>query len=580
METSFKVNRAQIILGFTLMVFIILAVRLFYIQVIEHDLHTRQANSMQVLKDTIQPERGQIYIRDGNNTAPLVLNESVYTVFADPQEITDKNEVISKVSAIVGDKYEANESLFDSADLRYVVLARQINRTQAEEIKELDLEGVGSQASTRRVYPEGSLASQTLGFVNLDNEGQYGIEEYLNKELSGTPGVLESVTDVRRIPLTIGQHDTRVPAVNGDNIVLSLDRNIQTEVESMLAQGLKNVGATTGSVVVMDPQNGEVLAMANYPTYDPANYNKVTDANAFQNASVSNAFEPGSVVKAMTTAAAIDSGAVKWDSTFYNPGCVQVSDAEICNVERTVDGQSLSVTKILQLSLNTGVVWELEQMGGGSINGRAKNTLYNYFHERYRLNQLTGIEQGNENAGMIYAPDHVQGGTVNYANMTFGQGFRTTTIELLTAFSAVINGGTYYRPQLVKGTLGGDNIINAKDPEIIESGIVSPETSEAMKKIMKQARSDNGGDVLDRGYNVGAKSGTAQVYDSSTGLYSKTQYIGTYLGFGADASGTAKYAIMVRVDDAKISGYAGSEAAGPIFTNISNWIINYKGISK
>ena len=580
METSLKINRAQIILGFTLVVFVILAVRLFYIQVIEHDLHTRQANSMQVLKDTIQPERGQIYIRDGNSTAPLVLNESVYTVFADPQEVTDKNEVIEKVSAIVGNKYEADESLFDQEDLRYVVLARQINRSQAEEIRDLDLEGVGSQASTRRVYPEGSLASQTLGFVNLNNEGQYGIEEYLNKELSGTPGVLESVTDVRRIPLTIGQHDVRVPAINGENIVLSLDRNIQTEVESMLAQGLKNVGATTGSVVVMDPQNGEILAMANYPTYDPANYNKVTNASDFQNASVSNAFEPGSVVKVMTTAAAIDSGAIKWDSTFYNAGCVQISDAEICNVERKVDGQSMSVTKTVQLSLNTGVVWELEQMGGGSINSRAKNTLYNYFHERYRLDQLTGIEQGNESTGMIYPPDHSQGGLVNYANMTFGQGFRTTMVELLSAFSATINGGTYYRPQLVKGTLSSDNMINEKDPEIIESGVVSPETSESLRKIMTQARTDNGGDVLDRGYNVGAKSGTAQVYDPNTGLYSKTQYIGTYLGFGADASGTAKYAIMVRVDDAKISGYAGNEAAGPIFTNISNWIINYKGISK
>ncbi|GHU08824.1 stage V sporulation protein D [Alphaproteobacteria bacterium] len=578
METANKLTRVQVILGLTILVFVILAVRLFYIQVIEHDRYTEVARGMQVMKDTILPERGQIYIRDGSGTAPLVLNESVYTVFADAQEIENKDEVINKVSSVAGDKYVDPAEMLGDAENRYVVLARQLSRTQAEEIRGFDLAGVGVQATTRRVYPEGGLAGQSIGFVNLDGKGQYGIEQYLDKELTGTPGVLESVTDVRRIPLTIGQHDVRVPAENGQNIVLTIDRNIQAEVETVLAAGLKNVGATQGSVLVMDPSNGAVLAMANFPSYSPADYGRVTDASLFQNATVSDAFEPGSVTKVMTTAAAIDSGVVNQNSTFYNPGCVQIADAKICNVLRNIDGQTMSMTQVLQYSLNTGVVWELEQMGGGSINDRAKNTLYNYFHERFRFDKTTGIEQGGETEGMIYSPEHEQGGVVNYANMTFGQGFRTTMVEMLSAFGGAINGGTYYQPHLVEGTLNSENAIVAKDVEVIDGGMVRPETSTAIRGMMIDARRGNAG--ADRGYNVGGKSGTAQVYDASLGRYSDTRWVGTFLGFGADASGTPKYVIMVRVDDSKAGGYAGSAAAEPIFTAISNWIIDYKGISK
>ena len=561
--------------------FIILLVRLFYIQIIEHDRYLQLANSMQVMRDIIQPERGQIYIRDGSSVAPLVLNKTVFTVFADPQEMVDKDEVISKVRPIVGDRYEAADNALDDSSARYVVLARQVSRDLAEQIQDLKLKGVGLQANTQRVYPEGSLASHTIGFVNMDGKGQYGVEEYLDQDLRGTPGQLESVTDVRRIPLTIGQHDVRIPAIHGQSIVLTLDRNIQSEVEAALSWGLKNVGATSGSVVVMDPQNGEVIAMASYPNYDPANYNKVSDNSVFANTAVSYSFEPGSVAKVMTMAAAIDSSAVNQSSTFYNAGCVQIEDARICNVDRTVDGRNLSMNEVLQYSLNTGVVWTLEQMGGGSINSRAKNTLYNYFHDRYRLDMTTNVEQGGEAQGLIFPPDHEQGGVVNYANMTFGQGFRTTTISMLSAFCAVINGGTYYQPRLVAGVLDNENIIMPTEPIVVSGGIVNSETSKAVRDMMRQARIGYFGNPnADNGYLVGAKSGTAQVYDPNTGLYSTTRYIGTFLGYGADASSEAKYAIMVRVDDSRAGGFAGSEAAGPIFTRISDWIINYKGISK
>jgi cell division protein FtsI/penicillin-binding protein 2 len=574
-------SRAQIIIIGLFVVMAIFVVRLFYIQVIQHDKYAAEADDMQVTKYTIQPERGQIYVHDGDGLAPLVLNETVYTVFADPKEINDVAAVENTVRQVAGGEAinDAFAKLSDKSQ-RYVVLARQVTRTQAEKIRAAKLAGVGTQTGTRRVYPEGELAAQTLGFVNADGVGQYGIEQFLNDELTGKPGVLQSVTDVRHIPLTIGQHDVRVPATNGAELVLTLDRNIQAQAETTLKSGLDKVSATRGSIVVMNPENGAIMALANFPSYNPAEYGKVQDASLFQSVAVENAFEPGSVMKALTTGASLDSSAINRDSTFYNTGCVQIADARICNVERSVDGRNMNMTQILQYSLNTGVVWQLEQMGGGAINTQAKTTLYNYFTGHYRFGQKTGVEQVGESAGLVFAPDDVEGGVVRYANMTFGQGMNATMLQVASAFAAAVNGGTYYKPHVVDGTRGVNGQLQADAPEVVARDVLKPETSQTLKAMLHDARQAYTGGGADGGYFVGAKSGTAQVYDEKTGKYSETDTIGTYLGFGADSTGTAKYVIMVRVDDSRAGGFAGSVAAGPIFTEMSNWIINYRGVSK
>ena len=583
MNAKPKTSRTKIIIGLTFFVMVIFAIRLFNIQIIDHDKYRLQSENSQTTKYTIQPKRGQIYIRDRNNFAPLVLNEPIYTAFADPVEIDkeDESKVAEMIRKIAPDKVnEESLNLLSSDKLRYVVIAKQLTRKEAEQVKDADFYGVGVQIGTRRSYPEGGLAGQVLGFVNADGEGQYGIEQYLDIDLRGTPGLMKSAISSQNIPLTIGVNDVRIPAVDGANVVLTLDRNIQSQAETILKNGLERVGAENGSMLVMDPNTGAILAMTNYPTYNPAEYFKVQDASAYTNNIVSNPFEPGSVAKVMTMASAIDSGSVWRESVFSNTGCVQVADANICNADRTVDNRTVSMTTVLQYSLNTGVVWALSQMGNGNINNQAKEKLYDYFSNHYRLNRPTGIEQAGEIAGNMYKPTDVQGGPVNYANMTFGQGFSTTVLNMAAGFSAVVNGGTYYKPHLVYGDLDTSGQVRLHEPEVVNESVVSAETSRIIREMMKQARYDNGGNVLDRGYFVGAKSGTAQVYDEKTGKYSTERMVGTYLGFGADVSGTPKYVIMVRVDDSRAGGYAGTTAAGPIFTEMSNWIINYEGITK
>lgn len=584
MEEKPKISRAQWLTFGLFLVLAIFIVRLFYIQVIEHDKYAAQADQMQINKRTINPERGEFFVRDRDGTlSPLVLNQTVYTVFADPTQIKDAGKIRDLIKKVAGGQALTNnfDKLGDTTT-QYVVLARQVTHTQAKRIREADLKGVGLQATSRRIYPEGSLAAQTLGFVNVDGQGQYGIEQYLNKELTGEPGVLQSVTDVRHIPLTIGAHDVSVPAKNGTDYVLSIDRSIQAHAERSLEEGLRRVNATKGSVAVMEIDTGRILAMANLPSYDPANYNKVTDTAIFQNTITMRPYEPGSVIKPFTISASMNVGSIGRYATFHNTGCIKVADAEICNLYRQVDGQTLDIADILRYSLNTGAVWALEQMGGGDINLTARQRLYDYFTANYRFVQKTNIEVSGEAIGSIMKPDSSNGAKVTYSNMTFGQGINVTMIQIIAAFSAVINGGTYYQPTLILGTINKNGELVEQKPKVVATGVLKSEISKDLKEMLRAIRTSSAYlSQVDRGYYVGGKSGTAETVDPATGKYGG-QTIGSYLGFIGDETGAPKYAIIVRVDDGHVAAGSttGSAAAQPIFDTISQFVIEYEGVTK
>lgn len=554
----------------------IFVVRLFYLQVIRHEYYLAEADTLQVSKLTINPERGSIYAMDRDTPVPLVLNETVFTVFADPTEVKEPDTIAARLRKIAGGNVlQGFEDNLTNKKLRYVVLARQVTRAQAELIKKENLEGVGLQESSRRVYPEATLAAQALGYVDADGNGQYGLEGALDDRLTGTPGLLETITDVRRIPLTIGTDDMRVAARDGDDVVLTIDRNIQAQVEKLLKTGLERAKATKGSVLVMDPRDGSILAMANLPTYHPGEYAKVEDYQVFQNTIVSQPYEAGSVIKAMTMAAGLDSGVIGYNDTFNNTGFVRVDDRTIRNVEEDPIDPAATMVDILRYSLNTGVVYVLQQMGGGAVNASAREKLHEYFHEHFRFGKKTGIEQVGEAAGTIIGPQEGDGLNVRYANMTFGQGMDVTMLQAASAFSGMINGGTFYQPHLVAGTLGSDGVVRRAEPMKLAENVLSAEASQQTKQMIYEGRKTGFFGRFDRdGYMIGGKTGTSQIIDPKTGTYSDDNSIGTYLGFGA--TNTPSYVIMVRVDDSKLrSGYEGTTAAGPIFNDINNWMIDY-----
>lgn len=575
MKLSFQTgSRSRVLVIGLLCIMAIFIVQLFWLQIIRHGHYNELAEQSQVAKLAIPAKRGKVYIQEDGKIVPLVLNEPIYTAFADPHEVKDPEKIIEVMRRIAGGNVlDGFEGELDDAESRYKVMARQLTREQAEMIKEEDLEGVGLQESDRRVYPEGSMAAQTLGFVNAEGEGMYGLEAALDEQLSGEDGRLEALTDVRRIPLTIGRDDVRIPAKDGDDVVLSIDRGVQAYVEKALEEWLEKVQATQGNVIVMDPNDGSIIAMANYPSYDPAKYTEVEDYRVFQNGVVSEPYEAGSVIKTLTAGIGLDTGKITPDSSYNNTGMVQVADTEIHNAIKTDSLGTTTVQDALHYSLNTGMVYILQQLGNGQLNYEARKTLYDYFTNNFLFGKQTGIEQANEAAGTIISPDEEQGGIVRYANMTFGQGMDVTMVQVAAAFSAAINGGTYYKPHLVDGVKAGDDV-ERQDPTVVKDGVLSKEASETLREMVFKARQD--GSISDgdkEGYMIGGKTGTSEIIDPETGQYTDDDSIGTYLGFGG--ADRPEYVIMVQVKDSKLPGYAGTVAAAPIFGDIANWMIDY-----
>jgi cell division protein FtsI (penicillin-binding protein 3) len=271
--------------------------------------------------------------------------------------------------------------------------------------------------------------------------------------------------------------------------------------------------------------------------------------------------------------AGLDTGIVQPDTTYNNTGSVKIADATIKNVLTYPLGQ-VSMTQVLEYSFNTGAVFVLQQLGGGEINRIAKQKLFEYFTDRYKLGETTGIELASEAKGKIIGPDDPNGGEVRYANMTFGQGINLSMLQVAAAFSAAVNGGTYYTPQIVDGYLDDGQKFTAKPPTVRRTGVLSADASNKLRSMLHQARAGSFIGAGDKpGYTIGGKTGTAQVYDAARGAYSESATIGSYLGYGGQDK--PRYVIMVRVDDSTVGGFSGTVAAAPIFKELSNWMLEY-----
>lgn len=565
-------SRIRLLGAVFVLIFAVFIVRLFVLQVIEHDKYVTLANQEQLKRLTIPAKRGEIYMMDGAVPAKVVLNETVYTVFADPETVDKPDAVVAAVREIAGGNARDDlKALVTKENSRYQIVATKVTRKQAELLKKRKLAGLGFQATTQRVYPEGQLASQTLGFVGGEGKGTYGVENYLNTQLTGKDGILQSVTDVSNVPLTIGDKNIDQPARDGDDIALTLDRNVQSYTEQALAQGLKDTGATHGSAIVMDPNTGKVLAMASLPTYNPAEYNKVTDAAQFNNGVTMTPYEAGSVFKTFTVATGIDKGVITPNSTFVNTDSIKIEDRTISNALKGYTG-TITMQDALNYSLNTGMVTIAERLGGsrGTITRSARDTIYDYYYNHFGLGKLTGIEVSGEAAGRIISPKEQEGNAVRYSNMVFGQGLDITMVQVAAGFGSIINGGTYYQPTVVAGTVQPDGTLKDAAAKPSRPGVVSPSTSNSVREMTHTARQVfPSGDKP--GYYIGGKTGTSQTIEN--GEYVLNQTIGTYLGYGGTKA-QSKYVIMVQVSG-KGMNLEGNLHAKPIFTNISNWLIDY-----
>jgi cell division protein FtsI/penicillin-binding protein 2 len=566
-----KGSRSRILAAVILFIAAIFVARLFYLQVIRHDYYVELAASEQQSRFTIPASRGLIYAKSGENTIPLAMNQTVYTVFADPQIVTEKDEITTALRDIAGGNIRKDfEKLLDVPDSRYQILATKLSRVQADKLKEKNFSGIGFQENTQRVYPEGDLAGQVLGFVNTEGVGSYGIEGYLDEELQGQDGLLQAVTDVGNVPLTIGNNNIRIPKQDGRNVVLTIDRNIQSKVEDALQAAAGRTGATNVSGIVMDPRTGKVLAMANLPSYSPGEYFNVNDVSDFNNNVISGPYEPGSTIKAFTMATGIDTNAIRPSDRFNNTDSIRVQDRVISNATKGITG-NITFETAMQWSLNTGFVTIAQRLGDGEqITREARDTMYEYFYERFRLGQSTGIQLSNEAAGAIVAPDQPTGNEVRYSNMSFGQGMDATMLQVAAGFGALINGGTFYKPTVIDGFITENGFEQIEESELVEKGLVKASTSTEIRRVLTDARRAGFPGVDRAGYSVGGKTGTSQVIVD--GQYSSTQTTASYVGYGG--ADTPEYVIMVQVSG-KDKVFQGARDALPIFTDISNWMIDY-----
>ena len=562
-------------LGIVIIVAII-GVRLFWIQVIQHDEYVAAAKAEHTRKFELVAERGQIYMLDRDKAVPAVMNEMVWTVFIDPSYVGNKEHVEEVLDDLLGDKMIVEWSeVWSDMTRQYIEVAKNLTFDEIEAVDEANLKGVGKKSTTRRRYPYGELASQVLGFVNAENVG-YGVEGALNDELAGTNGLLKTVADVNDIPLTIGDDNVEIPAVDGKNIVLSLDENVQRATEKALASVIDGKRITYASAVVMDPNSGRIWAMANLPGYNPEEYWKVEDASIYRNLVLEDPYESASVCKTFTYAAAIEDGVIRPSDTYINTGSTKVDDRTINNARYSTSFGEITFQTALNASLNTGSVEVLRRMGDGNITREAREALYNAFYNWFGLGQRTGIEL-YEAAGTVISPAEVEGNAVRYANMTFGQGMNVTMMQVAAAFSSVINGGKYYAPSIVAGELNDSGEIKWNEATEPVRQTVSEETSATMRDMLVKVRQAGAAEKDLAGYRVGVKSGTAETYDEN-GNYTSDATIASFIGFGgADDGSLPAYVVMVRIGgDALLWG---STDAEPAFTAISNFMLEYLKIA-
>ncbi len=574
------IQRIRVWYALLLLVCAVFVVRLFYLQVIRHDYYQKAALSSQLKEYQIPPERGVIEAHNGDATVPIVLNEKLYTLYADPVYVKDSKTAADELARAIGGDANKYQEALEIKDTRYVILAKKLTKAQSDKITKLELKGIGTREVPYRTYPQGNLAAQVLGFVNDEGEGKYGVEQALDGDLKGTPGQLKAITDAAGVPLAANENNINIEPKAGKRVVLTIDIGMQKQLEDLLKAGLQRVRSGSGGALIMEAKTGAIKAMANYPTFNPAEFYKVEDGNRFTNATVSAPLEVGSIMKPLTAAAALDMGVVHKDQTYYDPSQYKIDDAVVSNIEEDGGAGTRSVRDILQLSLNTGAAWLLMQMGGGEINQQARERWHDYMVNHFLLGKPTGVEQGYESGGVIPDPNEGYGLNIRYANTSFGQGMTATPLQMGAALASVVNGGTYHKPHLIEKTIGTDGKEHIENPKVIRENVVSKEVSKTIKEMMEYTIEKNsfvyGFKRTYPAYSIGGKTGTAEVAKPDGGYYSDA-FNGMFMGFvGGDEP---QYVIVVRVDTPKIPGYAGAEAAAPLFVDLTGMLINNFGVT-
>jgi cell division protein FtsI/penicillin-binding protein 2 len=543
-------------------VFMVVIGRLFYWQVVQHDDLSQAARVLSTEERVIHPRRGRILDRHDNVLAMDVVK---YNISANPNQVSDRWEAADFIAPLLGDSRQRIWEVI-SGEEPYVVFARHMPSSVGEAIllrqEEGDLGGIIAEPLLIRAYPEGDPIEPLMGFVDYTEErsGHHGIEGFYNDRLRGLPGTRHGDRDVYGGDIVI-DFPEYAPAVDGANLVLTLDRYVQYISEMALAKAIEENQAEGGLVIVMVPKTGEILAMAAVPSYDPNNF-ATEPVERYANAAVSGQYEPGSVFKVITVAAGLDSGSIAPQTVIDDPGTLLVSGRPIYNWDHKGHGQ-VTIAQVLSLSLNVGVA----KVSTGFLG---KDLFYEYV-KRFGFGEATGIDLAAEVRGSVRMPVDPQWREIDLATNSFGQGIAVTPIQMITAVSAIANGGFLMRPYVVESILDDDGIEQTQ-PEA-RRRVISQETAWSMTNMLAGVIEEEATLAAVEGCRMAGKTGTAQI--PIPGGYANDETIASFVGYGPISD--PQFVILVKVDKPQKSPW-GSEVAAPVFQEIAEQLVIHFGI--
>jgi cell division protein FtsI (penicillin-binding protein 3) len=560
-----RVEKNRIIFVFTCfcLFFLLVLGKAFKVQLVDAGDLIGRANTQFLRQATVYPKRGNIYDREGN---PLALNVQTYSIFTIPKSTNGDRSVYKKLAKIVPEiSYRDMMSAINKRK-RFTWVGRKLrlSKDQVEKVKEL--KGIFIEGVPERVYPNHELLAQTLGFVGLDNSGLSGLEHLYDKELKGNPVTLKYTIDNKGRPIKFESYQD--VTAQAKDIYLTIDKDIQGMAEKYLKEAVIKHSADKGGVGVIDASTGEILAMANYPAFDPNDVKSSTPEHR-KLAFATDPFEPGSAFKLFTVASAFEHKVAKLDSNYYcEQGHLKVDGHIISEAESHERYEWLSVADIVKFSSNVGTT----KIAFDLTFPKFKETL-----KKLNFGEKTGIEVPGESRGIFTEAENVT--PLSLSNMSFGQGIAVTGVQMLAAYAAIANGGEYIRPTLIKKDQSQVADLEPENDHQLKKRmrVFAPKTSEDLTSaLVGVVEKGTGVPVQIPHFKIAGKTATAQRVDRNGGYHG---YISGFIGFPVNVD--RRFVIYVYIDNPKVGGYYGAAVAGPVFKNLAQYMLyKNKDISK
>ncbi|WP_110953226.1 peptidoglycan D,D-transpeptidase FtsI family protein [Anaerosinus massiliensis] len=546
-------KRLAVVLIFVMVIMGALSCRLGYLQLYQSHWLNESAIDQRVRNIPIEARRGDIYDRNGQKLAVSISIESVYAI---PAEIHDVEKTAANLAAILNlDQNKLANKLKKRQAFTWI--ARKITEEQAENVKKADLEGIGLTEEGERYYPNDNIAAHVLGFTGLDSQGLDGVELTFDQYLRGNRGSIVIEYDAKGREIPYAMHRYIAPQV-GNDVYLTIDIVIQQIVERELDKVMQDTKAKAATIIAMDPYTGEVLALANRPDYNPNKFAEYAPKN-WRNAAISNAFEPGSTFKILTTAAALGEEIVNVNERFFDSGAIEVQGRTIHCWKHGGHG-SQTFKEVVENSCNTGFVTVGLRLGAENF--------YKYLNA-FGLGKTTGIDLPGEAKGILIKESKVT--PINIATMAMGQSVAVTPIQLINAVCAITNGGMHLKPQIVREIKNKDgSMVQSFEKEELGQ-VLSPQVSTQVKEILESVvENGTGKNAFVEGYRTGGKTGTAQKVGQ--GGYMPGKYIASFIGFAP--ADKPKIVFMVAIDEPE-GIYYGGQIAAPVFKNAMQDVFRY-----